>query len=227
MTKIGSDVRAAKDLTTALLRYLAMMAFPLLLGLAALSRPLVQVVYGSAFRPAAKILAILAVFSIVRAALTLVLLLFSAFDIQGLAVKVMTACAALNLLLDLLLIPKHGALGAAVASAIAQCAGISMLWFVLASKMQLRLGWRRLLPIAAAAIGTVIPAAVLAVVWPPWPALLGGTLAGVVLYAPLMRIAGVLKKSDQEHFATLVPLIPVRLQFAATRLMSWLTQDAG
>jgi len=226
MTKIGSDVQAAKDLTTTLLRYLAMMAFPLLLGLAALSRPLVQVVYGSAFHPAARILAILAVFSIVRAALTLVLLLFSAFDIQGLAVRVMAACAVFNLLLDLLLIPKYGALGAAVASAIAQCAGISLLWFVLASKMRLRLGWRRLLPIAAAGIGAVIPAAVLAVVWPPWPALLGGTLAGAVLYAPLMRIAGAVKKSDREHFGSLVPLIPVRLQRAATRLMNWLIEGA-
>lgn len=227
MTKIGSDPQGAKDLTTALLRYLAMMAFPLLLGLAALSQPLVRVVYGSAFRPAARILAILAVFSIVRAALTLVLLLFSAFDIQGLAVKAMTACAVLNLLLDLLLIPKLGALGAAVASAIAQCAGISLLWFVLASKMQLRLGWRRLLPIAAAAIGAVIPAAVLAVVWPPWPALLGGTLAGAVLYAPLMRIAGAVEKSDREHFGRLVPLIPARLRPSATRLMDWLMQGAA
>lgn len=227
MSKIGSDIQGAKALTTTLLRYLAMMAFPLLFGLAALSRPLVQVVYGSAFHPAATILAILAIFSIVRAALTLVLLLYSAFELQGLAVRVMAVCAAFNLLLDLLLIPKHAALGAAVASAIAQCAGISALWFVLASRLRLVLGWRRLLPVAAAAVGAVIPAAVLAVIWPPWPALLGGILSGALLYAPLMRVAGAMRKSDQEHFRSLLPLIPAPLRTPAARLMNWLVQGAA
>jgi O-antigen/teichoic acid export membrane protein len=227
MNKVGSDRVAARCLTAVMLRYVAMIALPLLLGLAALSRPLVTLLYGIDFQPAAAILAVLATFAVARAAITPVLHVFSAFEMQGRALAVMTFCAAANLLLDWFLIPVRGALGAAFANGLSQCAGICALWLVLAREMRIHLQWRGMLPIAGAAIGAVTPAAAIALALPPWPALLIGVTAGVILYPTLLRALKAIDPADLERFTSLVLLVPVLLQPPTLRLIAWLAPESA
>ena len=223
MHRIGGSRAAAAAQLPVLFRALGFIMLPVLLGAAALSGPLIYVLFGEDYGAAAPVLALLSVCAIARAALTPLLLAFAAFDIQARAVKVTAGCAALNLALDLLLIPSRGALGAAVANGIAQCAAACLLFAVLAAEARVHIGFRPLLRLAGAAAAAVAPAAALAFAGPPWFALAAGTTSGAVLYLPLVRRTGAIGREDAERLARLLPLLPAPARGPSGRLLLWLT----
>ena len=83
-----------------------------------------------------------------------------------------------------------------------------------------------MLAIVIAAASAVVPAALLAFILPPWPALLGGTLGGVFLYAPLLRAAGAIDSDDRQRLTTLAPLVPLPLRRYVFKVAAWLGEGA-
>lgn len=227
MTRVGSSKEGAQAQVPVLFRCLALFVLPMLLGMAAISGPIVQVLFGNAYQPAAAVLVLLSLSSITRAALAPLLSAFAAFEMQTRALQVMAGCAAMNLTLDFLLIPAHGAVGAAAANGIAQCAAASLLCLFLTREMRIDLEPLRLLRTAMAAVLAVAPAAALAFLWSPWLALTAGILAGATLYGPLLRQVGAVDRADRERLASLIPFLPRLLHRPAGRLLLWLARDSG
>lgn len=227
MTKVASRTEAARAQTALIVRYLFVFITPLLFGLAALSGPIVRTFYGAAFEAAAPVTAILAVSSLARAALTPLMFTLAAFERQGRAIAVTLACAVLNVALDFALIPSHGALGAAVANGIAQLAAAGGIYAYLTRSMGISLDPGRLLRVAAAAAGCVLPAAALSFTAPAWVALGAGVAAGVALYPPLLKVFRASAQGDSDRVNEVAPLLPRPLRAPAKRVLEWVTRPTA
>jgi O-antigen/teichoic acid export membrane protein len=102
------------------LRYLAILTLPISVVGILIAPWLVRLLYGPGFEPATLVLQILLisiVFGVLGQAARSALL---GFERQGLLLKTGVIAAALSILLDLLLIPRWGAIGAALANTVVQ-----------------------------------------------------------------------------------------------------------
>jgi len=223
MTKVASRTEAARAQTALILRYVSLFAMPMLFGMAALAGPVIRTFYGAGFDAAAAPAAVLGVTSVARAALTPLMFTLAAFERQGRAIVVTFGCAVLNVALDLVLIPAHGALGAAIANGIAQTAAVAGIALYMTQGMRIPLDLRRLARIAAAAAGSVLPAAVLSFTAPPAAALAVGIPAGAALYAPLLKAFGAAAPGDRGRIGEVLPVLPAPLRAPAARVLAWVT----
>ena len=105
------------------LRLSVVAALPLTAAGVALGPELIRLVYGDDYTGAQDVLRILVATFPVISLVALSRSLIVGLGRQRVVVIVGTVAASLNLLLDLLLIPEHGATGAAIANTIAQLAG--------------------------------------------------------------------------------------------------------
>ena len=128
MAEYGRDKDRLFRMTSKASTYVLMGALPILIGVACIGAPFVRVVYGSQYLPAIPVFIVVALLSIPKAVLTPAqTLLYSAEDL-GFVVKWGCAAAAINVFLDIALIPSHGALGAAWANGLAQSFAAISIW---------------------------------------------------------------------------------------------------
>jgi O-antigen/teichoic acid export membrane protein len=106
------------------LKYLQMLVVPLCLGGVALARPLTQLLFGAQFLSVALPLQVLLLSMSFTSIGVVISPLLYGIDKQSFIAKYGTAVAVLNIALDLILIPKYAAVGAALANCTAQIAGI-------------------------------------------------------------------------------------------------------
>src|SRR5262249_8013610 len=109
-------------------RYVALIAFPLFLGMAAIAQPVILLTYGPMYRPMIAVLWAMSVLAIPRALQVHSESLLQPTEAQGFMVKWLALTAVVNLALDWLLIPKYGALGAAIANGVAQTVAVGGVW---------------------------------------------------------------------------------------------------
>jgi O-antigen/teichoic acid export membrane protein len=96
----------------------AVTMLPLGLGVAAFGAPLIELVFGSAYVPAAGALAILALAKILYATVGFAGLALSMLGRAGMATVVTLATFVMNVGLNLILIPRYGIEGAAIATGV-------------------------------------------------------------------------------------------------------------
>ncbi len=222
MVRIGRDAESAAGLTLGALRLMAVLALPVSFGAAAVSDPVVRVLYGQRFLAAVPVLGILACFAAAKALMLPAQNLLVASDRQGALLKVMFATAALNLLLDYALIPSHGAIGAAVANSAAQTTAAVLAWLAALRGFRSRFpgaAFRRLL---AAALSTGIVALALVRSLPTVPGLFAAVAAGVLTYALALRLLQPLPSADRDRLLQLDRQLPVALRPSWRLLLSWL-----
>jgi O-antigen/teichoic acid export membrane protein len=156
------------------LRYLAVLTLPITLFGIIAAPYVIHLLYGERFTPAVGVLQILLVaviFGVLGQASSAALL---SLEGQGWLLKTGAIAAAGSLVLDVLLIPRYGAIGAAVANTAAQ-AGWAVAAFVPL--------WRRVLPVARRAVSRIAAVALL----------IAALLAGAVVISPtlpMILIAG-------------------------------------
>jgi O-antigen/teichoic acid export membrane protein len=105
------------------MRYFVLLGAPLAVGLAVTAPPLVRLLYGPAYDPAASVLVVFALGSLVAFAAGASPAVLHATKRQDRLLRQGLLAAAVDLLLALILIPVAGALGAALASVLAQALG--------------------------------------------------------------------------------------------------------
>lgn len=155
-------------------RFTAMATAPLIIGGLVLADPAIAVLFGSDYAPTALVLRILLVSGGLGATMAAPAAALYALGLHRFILRTVAVVAVVNVALDLVLIPAHGAAGAAVANGAAQLLGhIVGLRFV-RSRAGLRLPW--------AAMGRVTACAALAA---PVPILVVRASA-----APVVSLAG-------------------------------------
>jgi O-antigen/teichoic acid export membrane protein len=179
------------------LKYLQMlMVFPCLLA-AAICGPLVELLYGASYAPVVLPLQLL----LVSLALTSIGVVGSPLLVgtekQSFIAKYGTFVAVLNIIMDFILIPRHGALGAAIANCTAQIVGVLGGTIFVIRYARASFPWRTTLTIYFAAALSVAPVAYCFSAGHPGMLLRAGSVAvGTMLYLGLLVFAGELGKHD-------------------------------
>jgi len=215
MAEYGRDPRYLHKFVSTALKYGLMMAVPIMVGTAAVSSPLIRVMYGSQYLPVIPVLMIGALMAVAKPLLGPLQSLLQAEERQGFLIAWTVCCAVVNVVLDVTLIPLAGARGAMVANGLAQTLAIVGIGVMAIREFSVRVDAMETAKIAAA--GTVMAA----VVWsvqqvgaPSWMELACGIPLGALTYVMVLRLLRVLDQRDGsrlQHLAGRVPGPPGRL----------------
>jgi O-antigen/teichoic acid export membrane protein len=187
-----SDERARTVLRRALSLSLAA-SLPLGLGASVFAGPALEMLYGHGYREGALALTLLAWTAPVLFVTNLCGHALAATGRQREVLVLSTVNAVLNVGLNLALIPRLGAAGAALATLVTELAGLTMFAVRLRSELAWVISWPALARVLAAnAVFAVLLAALRAVAW-PLPLLL--PIAGIA-YLAIVALAGVLRLGD-------------------------------
>jgi O-antigen/teichoic acid export membrane protein len=178
-------------------RFLQMVMVPLCMLGIAVARPLVGLVYGTRYLPLVLPLQLLYAALAFTSTGVVGSPLLVGTQKQAFIAKYGTAIAILNVSLDLLLIPRHGALGAAMANCAAQIAGVLGGTIYVVRYVGARFPWRTTATVYFAAAVGVAPVA-LCLGWERGgaAAFVGSLVIGAALYFCILVVTGELGRGD-------------------------------
>jgi O-antigen/teichoic acid export membrane protein len=151
-----NDTYRMNQIYNAALRYIALLTFPLALGGIFFARPLVTLLYGTGYDGVALPLAITAAASLAGAVMFACSAAIYAIGRPDFLVRLNVILALTDVLVALLLIPRYGATGAALANAIAPWGALIAAAFFLQRRYALRfpvLSTMKILAAAAVSVG--------------------------------------------------------------------------
>jgi O-antigen/teichoic acid export membrane protein len=223
MAEYGRDKERLFRMTSKASTYVLLGALPILIGLACIGGPFVRVMYGPQYLPAIPVFIVVALLSIPRAILTPAqTLLYSAEDL-GFVLKWGCMAAAINVLLDLALIPGYGALGAAWANGLAQTFAAITIWGRVLVRYPVRINVPVLLRLSAATLAmAVVVLGIVATPFNPLMKLIAAVPAGVIVFLVTSRMLAVLQKDDRRRLLQLSALLPAPVGSSFNRLVDFL-----
>jgi O-antigen/teichoic acid export membrane protein len=218
----GGRVAELAGLHATAMRYFVLLGAPLAVGLAVTAPAVVRLLYGPAYDPAAPVLATLALGSLVAFAAGASPGVLHATKQQHRLLYQGVLAAAVDLVLALALVPVAGALGAALASVVAQALGS-----LLAIRAAVRLAGAGVptaalvrITAAALAMGGVAAVPVLAI---------GGTaglamavLLGAAAYPLALRALRALSAEDLDRARVLIERLPARARVGGLAVAGFL-----
>jgi O-antigen/teichoic acid export membrane protein len=223
MAEYGRDKDRLFKMTSQASTYVLLGALPILIGVVCIGAPLVRVMYGPQYLPAIPVFMVMALLSIPRAVVTPAqTLLYSAEDL-GFILKWGSLAALINVLLDLTLIPGHGALGAAWANGIAQTVAAATIWARVLVRYPVRINMPALLRLAAATLA--MATVVLAIVAMPLGAVMKLSVAvpaGAIVFLITSRMFMVLQKDDRRRLLVFSALLPKPVGLSFRHLVDFL-----
>jgi O-antigen/teichoic acid export membrane protein len=196
-------------------RYLVMAGWPVALAGALLAEPLIRLLFGAAYAPAAPALVILVVGAgIVSMGHPAVAVIYSQ-ERNAFLIVSSVAIVALNIVLDLVLIPPWGAVGAAVANVVVQGVLLAVHTLWVSRWLGVRPPVADALRSLAAALLAFAPALVLQI----WSAgslsVAGLVVAGLVAYPWLLAVTGALQAADVTRLQAIEAALPSRVRVFA------------
>lgn len=223
MAEYGRDKERLFSMTSKASTYVLLGALPILIGLACIGGPFVRAMYGPQYLPAIPVFIVMALLSIPRAILTPAqTLLYSAEDL-GFVLKWGCVAAAMNVLLDIALIPSHGALGAAWANGVAQTFAALTIWGRVLVRYPVRIDGPVLLRIAAATLAmAIVVLGIVAIPFSPLMKLSVAVPAGAIVFLITSRMFAVLQKDDRRRLLQLSALLPTPVGSSLNRLVDFL-----
>ena len=223
MAEYGRDKERLFRMTSKASTYVLLGALPILIGLACIGGPFVRVMYGPQYLPAIPVFIVVALLSIPRAILTPAqTLLYSAEDL-GFVLKWGCMAAAINVLLDLALIPGYGALGAAWANGVAQTFAAITIWGRVLVRYPVRINLPVLLRLSAATFAmAAVVLGIVATPFNPLMKLIAAVPAGVIVFLVTSRMLAVLQKDDRRRLLQLSALLPAPVGSSFNRLVDFL-----
>jgi len=224
MVEHGRNPVSAGRMVEAASRYALLMGLPLMVGLSALSPVLVVAIYGTRYSPMVPLLALMALFAIPKALLPPAQTFLGATEQQGFLVGWFLCCGAVNLAGDALLIPHFGAIGAAWGNGTAQSLAALGVWAFTVHRFRLQLPYRQLARITASGLLMGIGVAFLAHSLPPWPGVLTGLAAGIVIFPAALWASHGLVEEDFHRLAPLSKRMPRSLVPSFIWMLSLLTR---
>jgi O-antigen/teichoic acid export membrane protein len=223
MAEYGRDKDRLFRMTSKASTYVLLGALPILIGVACIGGPFVRAMYGSQYLPAIPVFVVVALLSIPKAILTPAqTLLYSAEDL-GFILKWGCVAAAINVILDLALIPSHGALGAAWANGVAQSFAALTIWGRVLVRYPVQIDKPVLLRLAGATLAMAI--VVLGIVALPLSAVMKLSIAvpaGAIVFLVTSRMFAVLHKDDRRRLLQLSALLPTPVGSSLNRLVDFL-----
>ncbi len=222
MVQYGRDSTRLRELTGTAVRYLALIAFPVHLGLAATAGPAMWIIYGHKYMAAAPVLAIAACMGIPKAFLRPVQALLMSWDRQDLLIRWGLVSAFVNVLLDFAFIPRFGAIGAAVANGVAQTFSVVVLWLAALNLLKIELPLSAVLKTATVSgcMALLVHGAVSR--FPAFLAVAVAIVTGVAVYLIGLRVSRVLSGADRHRMLVLKQHVPSAIRRLFDIGLNWL-----
>jgi O-antigen/teichoic acid export membrane protein len=198
-------------------------ALPLMIGVACIGGPFIRVVYGPQYLPAIPVFIVVAILSIPKAVLTPAQTLLYSVEDLGFVLKWGVIASLTNILLDIILIPRHGATGAAFANGMTQSFAVIVLWRRILTHYPVRLDKSVLLKLSAATVAMAI--VVLGIVTVPLGAALKlviAILVGAIIFLTTARTLRMWQKDDRRRLLMLSTLVPAPARHWYERLIDFL-----
>jgi O-antigen/teichoic acid export membrane protein len=191
------------------LRYCLLLASPMLFLVAGVGKPLILTLYGEKYGPAGAILSLAAVLALGKSLLPLVQLLFQTREKQAPLAVWIAIFSAVNIGLDLALIPPFGAVGATVANGLTQVllAGALLWWAQRTLQIRWHLG-RSLLTAIPAALGAAAAYWVSLIDAPAAVRLAAGLFVGGTTYVLMLRVFRTINEEDVARCRHLIERAP-------------------
>jgi O-antigen/teichoic acid export membrane protein len=219
LAQYGRDRRELPKVVSHALWYSFACSVPLLLGLAAISSQLVPFLYGARYVPAVPVLVAAALLAIPKCLAAPGWSIMEAHARQGFLVIWLILCAIVNVLLDVLLIPRFGAMGAAIANGIAQLLFtvglIGRAHHLFGLNFRLADATRLLFGAGVMAIVVLAMASRFTVWW----AMAVEAVVGTAIFVVCMRVAGVLRGDDRQRLLLLEAFLPAPLRSSFARMV--------
>jgi O-antigen/teichoic acid export membrane protein len=221
MAQFGRGQARLREMTVDGARYALLLALPLLLGVACISRPLV-LLYGEWFRPMGLTLALVALMAIPKLLVAAPTMLLQATERQGFLIAWGCLCGVVDIGLDFLLTPRYGANGAAVANGTAQTMAALGIWIYVWRSDGVGLRLRDFGRIAVS--GAIMAAGVLLFerAVPGYLGMFGSIALGAFLWMIALRVTAALKAEDAGRLLSLGAQFPASLRPPWKRLISWM-----
>jgi len=206
-----SNSEAARVAATATW-FMMLVAAPELFGVASVSEPLLRLMYGSKYLPAIPVLTALALSGLNLAVSQPAQYLLVASERQTFYVIWLSLSGAIDVLGNIILIPRYGALGAAIGKGISQTiAGAGCLAYMLRN-FDVRLPLARMARLLGASALMFFGVRLVGRSFKPLLGLLLGIPAGILIFTVLARLFRCLDRADGERLRKLDRLLPGRLQ---------------
>ena len=224
MAQYGRGEEKIRQLTVDGARYAFLIALPLLAGMASVSGPAALLLYGARFRPIVPVLTVVAALAIPKALTAPPTTLLQTTGNQGFLVVWSIICGVVNVVLDLLLTPGYGAVGAAVANGSAQTIATLGIWAWAwrLFRPDLRLG--AFFRIAVSGAGMAAVAIALGRVVPGYAGLAAAVLGGALAWFILLRATGAIDATDGQRLLNVGKALPGRFRPAWSTLVAFLVR---
>lgn len=223
MAQFGRGQARLKEMTVDGARYALLVALPMLLGAACISRPLVLFLFPDSYAPMIVTLAIVTLLAIPKALVAAPTMLLQAIEKQGFLITWGCLCGVVDIGLDFLLTPQYGANGAAIANGSAQAMAALGIWIYAWKTTGLQL---KLVDFGRIAVsGALMSAGVLAFIHavPGTVGMFGAIALGGVIWMIALRITGALRAEDVSRFLSMGGQLPAAARPHWKRLIGWLS----
>jgi len=222
MVERGRNPKAMARAAAALVRYMALMVLPMTVGLAALSGPVIRILYGPRYVPAIPVFALMTLLVIPKALVGPAQWVLRAVEKQGFMVRWMIVSAFVTVTLDYFLIRRYGSMGAAWGNGLGQFVAAAGIWSYTARTERVVIPWSELSRMAGAATIMGVAAYSVTLFLPSWAAILIGVPVGVAIYAALLRALCSFAKEDGPRLRGLGAQLPLPLRGWYDGGMRWM-----
>jgi O-antigen/teichoic acid export membrane protein len=222
----GRDKTKLNAIISSSARYLVLLSAPVLLGLAAISSPAMRLAYGRQYIAAIPVLTLAAIMALPKPLNPPAQQMLQANEQQRFLIVWGICCGIANITIDWLLIPRFGALGAAIGNGTAQMLGVAGPWFVVKRRFDLHLDYRGIVRVFGSAL--VMSAVVMGLQHfiSGLPAVLIGIPLGGVVFALSLKYMRAIKEEDISRLLQLERSVPACLHPTFNWALRWIAPDA-
>ena len=226
MFESGRDRQRLLRMTATAARYTLLGSLPLFLASASLSGTIVRIVYGRQYLPAISVFGLAALFAVSKAMLSPANSLLYASNDMGFLVKWSCLCAAVEIGIDVVLIPHYAAIGAAIGNGAAQTLASLGIWSRAWWHFKVELEFKRMAKVVASAVimTVVIVVSTRSINWDV-AKLLVGLPVGLLTYTACLRLFSVLDQEDRSRLLQLARRLPSPVQNPILRIVEGLSGD--
>lgn len=220
----GRDKTRVPALTAAAARYLGLTSIPLHVIACSLAGAALLTMYGRPYSDAMAVFMAAPLLCLPKAFLTPVQTMFEAVEKQQYFNWITVVASALDVGIACWLIPRHGALGAALGSGAAQVLAIGVLWAMAIRQYHIKLPWvflGKTTLVSALAAGAAY--AVVAHTIPPVGLAVGAVVA-VTVFIALAAALRLFEEQDLARFKVIVDACPSALAAPVNLTYSWVSR---
>ena len=208
----GRNARAGRHVAELYWRYLMLLVMPVCLGLAALSGPLVRILYGVLYYEAAPVLMLAGALSMFAPLANPATSLVTAAGGQSRLVRWGLLAAVATIVLDYWLVRYYAAMGGALANGLGQVISTIGTIVIARKYVDFRISLGFALRVSLAALAMAATVALFANLVPDIVGIVGGFLLGVVVFSGFLRLGRVLEEQDIDRLLRAEIVFPSRVR---------------